>query len=220
MRCASGSGIRTVETGNGERLQGEAAADENGGPRRLRGLPIPSMCSESKSLRKMCGGEGGVRELHATNLQRSMNSHFDLFQRAKVAEHWPTAEKAFLDLMSCASVVMSESKGARIEADALAAELSVFRKTRLEEPAAPLLEDFDYVFSSRAAWVSVSAVQSYHQEHMTTDTKTECGKKVAYQVRERFTSGGWPRLRELCPECTEILITRGLFPESLLREEQ
>lgn len=173
-----------------------------------------------------------MRELHATNLQRSMNKHFELFQKAEAADHWPTARKAFLQLMSCASVVMSESKGSRIEADALAAELSVFRKTRLEEPAAPLLEDFDYVFTSKAAWVcvakslrktifvSVSAVQSYHQEHMTTDTKTECGKKVAYQVRERFTSGGWPRLRELCPECTEILITRGLFPESLLREEQ
>jgi hypothetical protein len=172
-----------------------------------------------------------MRELHATNLQRRMNEHFDLFQKAAAADHWPTARKAFLQLMSCASVVMSESKESRIEADALASELSVFRKTRLEEPAAPPLDNFDYVFVTKTPWVcvakalrktvviSVSAVQSYQQQHWTTDTKTECGKKVAYPVRERFSSGGWPRLHELCPECTGILITRGLFPESLFTDQ-
>jgi hypothetical protein len=132
--------------------------------------------------------------------------------------------RLWLDLLAAYSTVIREARSASVENDALSAELKVYRPTRTGRPAAPFLERHIYVFTARSPWVCAAVelrqtIQippifggGYYQEHYVPEKKTVCGKTTSYPVSERFTSGGWPRLHELCPECTTALVKAGAFP--------
>lgn len=154
---------------------------------------------------------------HKLRFQASINKNAAFFDAAKSTNDWPSANRAFLSMLHDLDIAIRIAVGARIEADALAAELLVYRPERSDRPAAPLLKDYVYVFTAKASWVC-AAVElrktiivpaglggGYPQDHFVPEKKTLCGKKVNHPVSERFTSGGWPRLHELCPECTVIL---------------
>ena len=161
--------------------------------------------------------DGGMTELHADNLSKRMCELGQQFDRCVESGDRTGLREAWRHLLHCTDTVIRESRGARIEADALAAELSLYRPTRLEKPVAPEIPGHVYVFTARA-WVcaavelhvkvQIAAVHGggYLQDHYVPEKKTLCGKATTYPVTERFTSGGWPRLHELCPECVRKLV--------------
>lgn len=172
-----------------------------------------------------------MKEDHAARVRIRIQEHHEAFLDAIQTNKSALAEKQWLHLLSITSQCISDSIAARLEADALATELQVYRPTRDQEPAAPALDGYVYVKTANFPWVCASvevvemvaipglaAVMGYTQEHSTWEEKTVCGKKAFYPVSERFTSGGWPRLRELCPDCTRKLLAiptqRQLFPLS------
>ena len=82
-----------------------------------------------------------------------------------------------------------------------------------------------YVFTAKFPWVCAAVElrqkvlvrvigSEYLQDHYVPDRKTICGKATSFPVTERFESGGWPRLHELCPECTKALVAKGLIVTS------
>lgn len=159
-----------------------------------------------------------MTEGHAERLALSLREYSEAFDRAEQASDWDAARKVWYALRRGTNTAISEARGARIEADALAAELLVYRPTRAEKPAAPLLPEYCYVFTANFPWVCAAKVRrdtvliqglalcpAYAQEHYTPEKTTACGKKTSFPVSERFTSGGWPRLHELCPDCVRAL---------------
>lgn len=147
----------------------------------------------------------------------------------------PHVEKCFRELCCMMDQAIREEHRSALEADSLMVELSKYRPVRDDEPAAPVLDGYVYVHTATFPWVCASVevvefvsipgpagVLGYRQEHSTWEEKTVCGKKAFYPVNERHTSGGWPRLRELCPECTRRLWAmpkqRELFPAILEKE--
>lgn len=172
-----------------------------------------------------------MREDHAARVRQRVGEHHDSFFKALESGDLKAARKEWLHLMRITDQVISDSIAARIEADTLSTELKVYRPTRDDEPPAPILDGYVYVHTAKFPWVCASVevvemvsihglagVLGYRQEHSTWEEKTVCGKKAFYPVNERFASGGWPRLRELCPECTRKLLAkpeqRTLFPLS------
>lgn len=160
-----------------------------------------------------------MREDHATRVRIRISEHHNSFFEAIRTNDSARARKDWLALMRITDQAIRDSIAARIEADALATELKFYRPTRDDEPPAPVLDGYVYVFTAHQPWVCASvevvemvsipglaAVLGYTQEHSTWEEKTVCGRKAFYPVSERFTSGGWPRLRELCPECTRKLL--------------
>lgn len=167
-----------------------------------------------------------MTELHADNLSARLKDHTAEFEAAKAAGDWAAAWKLWLRLMHAASIVIAESRGARIEADALATELQTYRLTRADQPPAPALDGYMYVATSgafvcaavehrkRVEIKGLSMAADYSQDHYAPDPKTVCGRKTAFPVNERFASGGWPRMRELCPDCVARLAEAGAFAET------
>jgi hypothetical protein len=161
-----------------------------------------------------------VTELHADNLNRHLNELSSAFERAVEFGDRDAARSLWLKLLHGADTVIREARAARIEADALEAELLTYRPARSDRPPAPPLDGYAYVFTAKVPWVC-AAVElrqlvyipaifggGYHQEHYAPERKTVCGKVVSFPVSERFTSGGWPRLHELCPDCTKSLAAK------------
>lgn len=172
-----------------------------------------------------------MREDHATRVRQRLTEVSQLFDIAQAANDSAAAHKQWLAMLRIADQATMDSLAARIEADALATELRVYRPTRDDEPPAPVLDGYVYVHTANFPWVCASVeivemvhipglagVLGYRQEHSTWQEKTVCDKKAYYPVSERFTSGGWPRLRELCPDCTRLLLAipqqRELFPSN------
>lgn len=170
-----------------------------------------------------------MKEDHAARVRLRIGEHHQSFFEAIRTNDSARARKEWLRLMAITDQAIRDSVAARIEADSLATELQAYRPTRDQEPAAPVLDGYVYVKTANFPWVCASvevvemvaipglaAVMGYTQEHSTWEEKTVCGKKAFYPVIERFTSGGWPRLRELCPDCTRKLLAmptqRQLFP--------
>lgn len=170
-----------------------------------------------------------MREDHAARVRVSIGEHHDSFFEALGKSDFARAKKEWLHLMRITDQAIRDSVAARIEADSLATELQVYRPTRDQEPVAPVLDGYVYVHTATLPWVcasveivemvhvpGVAGVIGYTQEHSTWQEKTVCGKKAFYPVSERFPSGGWPRLREMCPDCTRLLLAspkqRELFP--------
>lgn len=173
-----------------------------------------------------------MKEDHAARVRVRIGEHHESFFEAIRSNDSARARKEWLHLMRITDQAIRDSIAARIEADALATELKVYRQTRDDEPPAPVLDGYVYVHTANFPWVCASVevvemvvipgaagVLGYRQEHSTWQEKTVCGKKAFYPVGERFTSGGWPRLRELCPECTRKLLAkpeqRELFPVTI-----
>lgn len=161
-----------------------------------------------------------MTELHAENLRKSVSETIAAFESAKAAGSWDIAEKCLRALCFWADTAIGVSRRTAQEADALAAELQLYRPTRDQRPPAPLLPGYCYVESGQYAWacvavehrqVVVNTEWHYTQEHYAPDKKTLCGRKNHFPINERFESGGWPRLHELCPKCAEILLARGLL---------
>lgn len=158
---------------------------------------------------------------HAQRTRESMAEHHAAFRAAIERGDKDAALKAWGHLARIADGVASESERSRIEADALAAELEMYRAVRSDRPAAPNLPDHEYVFTASFPWVCAAGVRremvyiragaGYHQECQTPEKTTLCGKKTAFPVSERFTSGGWPRMHELCPDCLRKLDGLGLL---------
>ena len=168
-----------------------------------------------------------MTEFYADNLSKRMTELSADFDAAMGYGDWVTAKKLWLELLFWGSTVIREALGDRAEADALSAELKVYRPTRAGLPPAPFLKKYAYVFTGKSPWVcaavevreviqipGMSGMPGYSQEHYTTERKTVCGKVVSYPVKERFVSGGWPRLHELCPECTKLLVKAGIAMHS------
>lgn len=167
-------------------------------------------------------------EDHAKRVREQIGEAARQFHTAQDNGDSRSATKQFLKLLRITDQAISDSIAARIEAISLATELKVYRPTRSDEPPAPLLDGYVYVHTARFPWVCASVeivemvhipglgFRGYRQEHATWEEITVCGKKAFYPVSERFPSGGWPRLRELCPACTKLLLTnpaqRELFP--------
>ena len=152
---------------------------------------------------------------HAERARKSITNDSKLFDRVCEAKDWEGAEKLWQRLLASANMAIREAVAASTEADALATELLVYRPVRTGLPAAPALDGFVYVFTAKTPWVCVAknvrkrmAVNpefNLWQEFYIHEQTTVCGKLVTFPVRERFTSGGWPRLHELCPECVIYL---------------
>lgn len=161
-----------------------------------------------------------VAERHARG-EAKISQLWDDHKAAVACGDLKAAERAFHELRLHSLWSLAEMRTASIEADTLAVELSLYRPTRASEKAAPIVPDHCYVTTS-GPWVCVAreivktavykgfftSQGSFTQEHCVPDVKTLCGKKNVYPVSERFESGGWPRLRELCPECCGIIDTR------------
>lgn len=166
-----------------------------------------------------------MTELHATNLRDHIAQLNETFYAAVAAGDREQVETVWRRLLAATDGAIRCSRDARAEADALATELLLYRPTRHEQPPAPPLGDYCYVFTAKAPWVcaavelrKVVTVQvglgcSYSQDHYVPERHTLCGRVVTYPVSERFTSGGWPRLRELCPDCTAQLAALGLLTQ-------
>lgn len=162
-----------------------------------------------------------MTEGHARRTRESMAEHHGAFHAAIERGDKDAALRAWRHLARIADSVVSESERARIEADALAAELEAYRPVRSDRPAAPVLPDHEYVFTASFPWVCAAGVRratvfiqagpGYCQECQTPEKATLCGKKTAFPVSERFTSGGWPRMHELCPDCLRKLDEMGLI---------
>lgn len=164
-----------------------------------------------------------MTELHTDNLGRRLGECQESFDRATAANDWPAAERVLRELFRWTNHVVGEARAARIEADALATELQLYRPTRADLPPAPLLPGYCYVFTAKFPWVCAAVERrevvyiapgvggGYYQTHYAPEKKTLCGKATTYPVSERFTSGGWPRLHELCPECTKRLVIVGVL---------
>ncbi|MHC5543291.1 hypothetical protein ACYOEI_34140 [Singulisphaera rosea] len=154
-----------------------------------------------------------MTELHAKNVRAGILETSKLFDRAVAGGNWKIAEECMRGMIRMADNAIRESIGARHEADSLEAELTTYRPRRSDQPAAPRLQDYFYVFTARFPWVCASKAHrrelyigpGYTQEFWTHDKKTVCGKPVSFSVSERFESGGWPRMHELCSECVELL---------------
>jgi hypothetical protein len=168
-----------------------------------------------------------VTELHADNLSRHLHELSLSFERAVESGDKAEARRRWLELIHGADTVIREARAARIEADALESELLTYRPARSDRPPAPPLAGYVYVFTAKVPWVC-AAIEvrqlvyvpalfggGYEQEHYAPERKTVCGKVVAYPVSERFTSGGWPRLHELCPDCTRALAAKGVLGQAL-----
>jgi len=137
-----------------------------------------------------------------------------------------TIRKLWLKMLHRIEIVIGESIASRAECDSLTAELSTYRPTKADRPAAPALDDYTWVTTGKAPWICAAKTLrqtiwistlfggGYHQEHYTNDRKTLCGAAALYPVNERFTSGGWPRLHELCPDCTRGLVDLGLLGQT------
>lgn len=164
------------------------------------------------------------RETRETRIRARLSEIAKAFDAAKNSDDWASAHKLQLELYRLLDHEIREHLGARIEAEALATELLVYRPTRGGKPPAPPLEGYAYVHTAKWPWVCVAVelrqvvaipgigmTLGYTQEHYVPERKTICGKQTAYPVSERFPSGGWPRLHELCPDCTQILAKRGLL---------
>lgn len=158
---------------------------------------------------------------HAARHQASVHEKSEAFDDAATRGDWKAAKALWLKLLFAMDVAVGESRAGRIEADALATELLTYRPTRHEKPPAPPLNGYVYVFTAKAPWVC-AAVElrtilrivplsglPYFQDHYVPEKKTLCGKAATFPVMERFTSGGWPRLHELCPDCTAKLVQLG-----------
>lgn len=159
---------------------------------------------------------------HADNLYRHLREYVDVIDKAEASNDWKAVQELFRKLCGTVDVVIREARSATDEADKLAAEPLVYRPTRTDRPAAPLLDGYVYVYTGKVPWVCaakelreqvwINTGAGYFQEHCAPERKTVCGKAVSYPVSERYTSGGWPRVRELCPECTVVLAKQ--FPEA------
>lgn len=176
-----------------------------------------------------------MHEEHAARVRARLTEISKLFDSAQATGNSSAAHEQWLALLQITDQAIMDALAARLEAQSLATELRVYRPTRDEETPAPVLDGYVYVHTATFPWVCASleivefvsipglaGVLGYRQEHSTWQEKTVCGKKAFYPVSERFTSGGWPRLRELCPECTrrlwEIPQQRELFPTTEAKE--
>lgn len=159
--------------------------------------------------------------LHADNLSASIRERTEAFEAAQRAGDWTTAWGLWLKMLHHADTVISESRAARIEAEAIATELQRFRPHRADIEPAPEVPGHVYVFTASVPWACVAVELrqvvthqachgAYQQEHYVPERKTVCGKKTAFPVNERFASGGWPRLCEVCPECFKALVAAHL----------
>ena len=155
-------------------------------------------------------------------LMESFVCLFAKFEQAKAAGDWDAAYRVMLAMLRDHGAAVDRIREAMLEADALDVELRLYRPTRGMEPPAPLLHDYDYVVTNHSGFFCAAKrirktariegfAFNYIQEHWVPDRKSLCGQKTHYPVRERFTSGGWPRLRELCVECTSKLVEQGLI---------
>lgn len=169
-----------------------------------------------------------MREDHAKRVRDNIRELGERFAEAVGVPE--DARKIWLKILFVADSAIAEAAGARIEADTLATELQLYRPTRDRQTAAPLIDGICYVFTGKA-WVCAAAEHrktvvhqacygAYSQEHYVPDRKTVCGQKTAYPVNERFASGGWPRLRELCPDCVRLLLDAGRFPADAVKKSE
>lgn len=143
----------------------------------------------------------------------------------------PRDDRAWRELIFMVDSQVRERHRAEVENDALSAELQLYRPRRCDKPAAPLIAEHCYVFTAKQPFVCAAKeirkvfqheawkAWGYLQESYTPDQKTICGRQTNYPVSERFTSGGWPRLHELCPDCVKLLTDKGLFDVERLRQE-
>lgn len=165
-----------------------------------------------------------MSETRETRIRARISEIAKAFDLAKLAGDWNAAHKLQLNLYRLLDHEIREHLGARIEAESLAAELLVYRPTRSGRPPAPPLRGHAYVHTASFPWVcaaverrevvSIAGIgwgDGYTQECYTPERKTICGKKTTFPVNEWFPSGGWPRLHELCPDCTGILAKSGLL---------
>lgn len=163
-----------------------------------------------------------MTQFHAGNLQDSIREAHEGFNQSVATGDWQSAERSWRTLSRLADTCIQEARNARIEVDALAAELLVYRPVRSGRPPAPQIAGYVYVFTAKFPWVCAAVElhkkvlvrgigSDYLQDHYVPERKTVCGKVTAFPVTERFESGGWPRMHELCPECTKELIVKGLI---------
>lgn len=164
------------------------------------------------------------RDRRDQRYMQSMSSNNQQFYAALDSGDQDGMAKAFRVVLFMVDGLIRERSRAESEVDALAAELLLYRPRRDQRPAAPLIAGYCYVSSGSAPWVCTAVerreVVSYHewsaigltQEHYVPERKTLCGAKTAFPISERFTSGGWPRVHELCPRCVVVLVGKGLWP--------
>ena len=126
--------------------------------------------------------------------------------------------ESFRHVTQMLSEQIAERHRVSIENDALAAELSLYRPTRAQKPAAPMLPNHCYVTGGNSVWVCIareikhtSKIAGIDQEHYMPDSTTVCGRKTGYPIHERFTSGGWPRRHELCADCCKKLAEQDIY---------
>ena len=162
-----------------------------------------------------------MREDHAKRVQESISEHARSFDAAVNSGDLVAVKKEWLALLRINGQVMSDAIAARLEADSLGVELRVYRPTRSDFPAAPILDGYVYVHTAKFPWVcaaveivervsipGLAGVIGYSQEHSTPERKTICGKATTFPVSERFGWGGWPLQKELCPDCTKLLFAK------------
>lgn len=159
-----------------------------------------------------------MRDDHAKRVRDRIVEIARSFDAARSDGDWEAAHGAWLELLFVADAAIGEARGARIEADSLATELESYRPTRSQRPAAPRMEEYAYVHTARFPWVCAAKVvrksihvdagfgAGYVQEFWVPVRKTVCGKSVTFEVSERFGTGGWPRMHELCSDCARLLI--------------
>lgn len=162
-----------------------------------------------------------MTEGHAARTRQSMAEHHAVFHAALDRGDKDASLRAWRHLARIADSVVSDAVAARIEADSLAAELETYRPTRSAKPAAPVLDDHEYVHTANFPWVCAAGVRresvwidagaGYFQKCQTPEKVTLCGRKTTFPVNERFASGGWPRMHELCPDCLRRMDAMGLL---------
>lgn len=166
---------------------------------------------------------------HATEVtDRAMKGYFEMADRLQAAVAGTGAEALAREMTRAIAAKLSWAYGywktAAYELDALTLELEAIRPSRHCQTAAPPLPLHTYVTAVRSPWIcaakSVREVAhisaglgcDYHQEHWSFEKVTACGRKVLFPENERYTSGGWPRQREVCPECMRKLAAAGQWP--------
>lgn len=169
----------------------------------------PPESAAAKSIRERYSR----RERHVCDLR-------DEIAAAAERGDWAAAKKAAHELHLSAIFAATGERDAATEAEEYAVELSRYRPTRAAEKPAPGIDGGEYVTTAATRFVCVAKsvrrtlqYDTFSLDHYVPDVKTECGKKTLYPVRERQSSGGWPRLREVCPDCVRRLIAAGKWQD-------
>jgi len=169
-----------------------------------------------------------MTEFATENWYRHVREQSEAFEMAKGRNDWQAAEKAILQLLYIVDYVFTESRRTEKEKSSYENLVLKYERRRVDLPIAPDIDGYCYVQTAKFPWVCVAKQHreliylrefNYYQEHYAPDKTAVCGKKVAFPIRDRFSSPSWPRLHELCPDCVKLLLKMGIMPSDVGKAE-